>query len=75
MDGPNLSESYKYVLYQTWARNKYYGTPYDSLHKLLGVLLGQNVLCKLVNVQYSLKENDEKCILFFLGEKTFVRRT
>ena len=67
MNGPKLLESYKYSTKLAPEINAM-GKPYNSFHTLLGVLLGQNV-------QYSLKENVEKYILFFLGEKTFVGRT
>ena len=74
MNGPKLLESYKYSTKLAPEINTM-GKPYNSFHTLLGVSLGQNVPCKLVCVQYSLKENVEKYILFFLGEKTFVGRT
>ena len=67
MNGPKLLESYKYSTKLEPEINTM-GKPYNSFHTLLGVLLGQNV-------QYSSKENVEKYISFFLGEKTFVGRT
>ena len=74
MNGPKLLESYKYSTKLAPEINTM-GKPYNSFHTLLGVLLGQNVPCKLVNVQNSSKECVEKYILSFLGEKAFVERT